>query len=174
MKGRFCRKLFLYCSGCSTGFSMGKFPGSSPSICRLSLYAWRQDPAHQHVYYCRSWKTFHSSSTFQRPVLNYLKITLAGLKKVHYFSDGCPGQYKNQYNFINLCHHKEDSSLDCEWNFFAISHGKSACDGIGGTVKRLTAKASLQRPVDRQILNPREMFNFCTKSLPGIAYCCLV
>jgi len=51
---------------------------------------------------------------------------------------------------------------------FATSHGKSPCDGIGGTVKRLTAKASLQRPVERQILNSREMFNFCTESIPGI------
>ena len=31
--------------------------------------------------------------------------------------------------------------------FFANSHGKQPCDGIGGTVKRLTAKASLQRPI---------------------------
>ena len=52
--------------------------------------------------------------------------------------------------------------------FFATSHGKSTCDGIGGTVKRLTAKASLQRPVDRQILNSTEMFNFCTESIPGV------
>ena len=109
--------------------------------------------------------------TFQRPVLNYLKITLAGLKKVHYFSDG---QYKNRYNFINLCHHKEGFSLYCKWNFIATSHGKSACDGIGETVKQLTDKASLQRPVDRQNLNQRELFNFCIESIPGMAYSCLI
>ena len=39
-----------------------------------------------------------------------------------------------------------DFEVKCEWHFFATSHGKSACDGIGGVVKRITAKASLQRP----------------------------
>ena len=29
------------------------------------------------------------------------------------------------------------------WNYFATSHGKSACDGIGGTAKQLTSNASL-------------------------------
>ena len=38
--------------------------------------------------------------------------------------------------------------------FFAISHGKNACDGVGGTIKRLAAYAILQRPTTDQILNP--------------------
>ena len=57
--------------------------------------------------------------------------------------------------------------MDCEWNFFVTSHEKSACDGIGGTVKNLTAKASLQRPIDKQILTPLDMFNFCEESIQG-------
>ena len=35
--------------------------------------------------------------------------------------------------------------------FLATSHGKGPCDGIGGTVKRLATKASLQRTLDCQI-----------------------
>ncbi|XP_071951916.1 uncharacterized protein [Antedon mediterranea] len=83
---------------------------------------------------------------FLKVVIPYLKTKLPTMKKVHYFTDGCGGQYKNKYNFINLCHHQEDFGLDAEWNFFATSHGKSACDGIGGTVKRLVTKA-LFRPM---------------------------
>ena len=30
-------------------------------------------------------------------------------------------------------------ALNAKWNFFATSHGKNAYDGVGGTVKRLTA-----------------------------------
>ena len=105
--------------------------------------------------------------TYQRHVLPFLREILPNLNKIHYFSDGCAGQYKNRYNFINLCYHQEDFNLDCEWNFFATAHGKSPCDGIGGTVKRLVAKASLQRPVDGQILRPREMFTICQESLQG-------
>ena len=70
---------------------------------------------------------------FQKPLLENIKANHPSLEKVYYFSDGCAGQYKN---FINLCH-KEDFGFFAEWNFFATSHGKSVCDRIGGTAKRL-------------------------------------
>jgi len=53
-------------------------------------------------------------------------------------------QYKNYKNFSNLCYHEQDFGIKVEWNFFATSHGKSAGDGIGGTVNREAAKKSLQ------------------------------
>ena len=37
--------------------------------------------------------------------------------------------------FLNLCHHKDDFKVAAEWYFSATSHGKGACDGLGGTVK---------------------------------------
>ena len=43
--------------------------------------------------------------------------------------------------------------------YFATSHGKCACDGIGGTVKRLSTKVSLQRN-----------HGVCTKNIPGIHF----
>ena len=64
--------------------------------------------------------------------------------KIIYFSDGAAAQYKNRKNFLNLCHHKADLGVEAEWHFFATSHGKGPCDGLGGTVKRLAARASLQ------------------------------
>jgi len=45
---------------------------------------------------------------------------------------------------LNLCHHKSDFGMDAEWHFFATSHGKGPCDGLGGTIKRLAARASLR------------------------------
>ena len=45
--------------------------------------------------------------------------------------------------------------------FFATSHGKSPCDGIGGTAKHLTACKSLQHPIQDQILTTKDMFEFC-------------
>ncbi|KAJ8896733.1 hypothetical protein PR048_002078 [Dryococelus australis] len=49
--------------------------------------------------------------------------------------------YKNCKNILNLCH-------PAFWPFFATSHGKSPCDGIGGTVQRMTKASSttIQRP----------------------------
>jgi len=69
-----------------------------------------------------------------------------------YFTDGVASQYKNKSNFLNLAYHLDDFGIDAEWHFFATSHGKSSCDGVGGTVKRSAARASLQRPHDNQIM----------------------
>ena len=54
--------------------------------------------------------------------------------------------------------------------FFATSHGKSPCDGIGGTVKRLAARASLQAPVDNQFLTPIELFKWATTNINKIKF----
>ena len=86
---------------------------------------------------------------FQKRFITFLMAKLpSSVKKVYYFSDGAAAQYKNRKNFINLCHHVVDFGIPAEWHYFATSHGKSACDGVGGTVKRMAAKASLQRPAD--------------------------
>ena len=52
--------------------------------------------------------------------------------------------------------------------FFATSHGKNACDGIGGTVKRLVTKASLQRTSSRHITNVHQFHQFCTENIKNI------
>ena len=83
---------------------------------------------------------------FQKHLIEYLKEKFGSLLKVYYFSDGAASQYKNRENFINLCHHVDDFGVPAEWHFSATSHGKGACDGVGGTVKRLAARASLQCP----------------------------
>ena len=91
-------------------------------------------------------------------------------KKVVYYSDGAASQYKNRKNFINLCNHESDFGIKAEWQFSATSHGKGACDGVGGTVKRLAARASLQRPCDEQIMTPLQLFEWASNSIPGIVF----
>ena len=54
--------------------------------------------------------------------------------------------------------------------FFATSHGKSPCDGIGGTVKRLVARASLQAPVEKQIMTPKVMYDWANENIAGITF----
>lgn len=106
----------------------------------------------------------------QKKALDLVKKNLPHIQEVQYFSDGCAAQYKNFKNLLNLCYHASDFGLAAEWSFFATSHGKSPCDGIGGTVKRLTARASLQRPEDDQILSTDKMFDFCNKEISGITF----
>ena len=91
-------------------------------------------------------------------------------KKIIYVSDGCASQCMNCYNFKNLCHHEEDFGVLAEWHFFATVHGKSGADGIGGTVKRTAAKASLQRLVKDQILTPIQLYKFVSSKIKGIHF----
>ena len=51
--------------------------------------------------------------------------------------------------------------------FFVTSHGKSACDGMGGVVKKMTAKARLQRSFQNQILTSQNTYTFCKKNFGG-------
>lgn len=108
--------------------------------------------------------------SFQKTFIDYIKNKYPQFEKIHYFSDGSAAQYKNKKNFINICHHKDDFGLEAEWHFFATSHGKSPCDGAGGTIKRTVKKASLQRTADHHILTPTAMFDFCSTQIPGIKF----
>ena len=74
----------------------------------------------------------------------YIKEQLPFVTKLHYFSDGCGGQY-------NVCLHFKDFGIEAVWHFLATSHGTSPCDGLGGAVKCLNARASLQALTDHQV-----------------------
>ena len=113
---------------------------------------------------------------FQKCFIAFLKDFLAERlqpKKIIYFSDGAASQYKNRKNFLNLCHHREDIDITAEWHCSATSHGKGACNGLGETVKRLAARASIQRPYNDQIMTPRQLFDWASTNVPNVqfSYC---
>lgn len=107
---------------------------------------------------------------FQRHLISEVRNVLPKIKKMIYFSDGASSQYKNKKNFVNTCQHENDFGIIAEWNFFATSHGKNSCDGIGGTTKREVTRASMQRPYNNQILTPQDMFKYCSEKITGIKY----
>jgi hypothetical protein len=107
---------------------------------------------------------------FQKLLLEFLATNVEKPRYIFYFSDGCAAQYKNRKNFINLCHHQKDFGIPAEWHFFATSHGKGPCDGVGGTVKRLAARASLQRPYENQIMTPRQLFEFGQSDIKSVNF----
>jgi hypothetical protein len=79
--------------------------------------------------------------------MNFIENTFESpLKKIVYFSDGFAAQFKNRSNLLKITCHNKDFGVPAEWHFFATSCGKSACDGVGGILKRLAAKANLQQP----------------------------
>ena len=102
---------------------------------------------------------------FQKKLIKFLKGEGKRLQKMIYFSDGCAAQYKNCKNFLNLCLHLVDFGVPAEWHFFATSHGKSAGDGAGGTLKRLATKASLQHAYQDHILTAHELYQFAVNHM---------
>lgn len=106
---------------------------------------------------------------FQTDLIKLMKKEIADIKKIIYFSDGASAQYKNIKNFANLCFHEEDFGINAEWHFFATSHGKGPCDGIGGATKRLAAKASLQLSQD-PITTPNKLFDWAQKNIKNINF----
>ena len=107
---------------------------------------------------------------FLTKVVTLIKQKVSNIKIIHYYSDGAPSQYKNYKGLVNLCHHRLDHSIDVVWNFFATSHGKSACDGMAGTVKRLATNASLMATEENHILMPLDLFDWASKNIRNIDF----
>ncbi|KAL5510106.1 hypothetical protein EMCRGX_G005586 [Ephydatia muelleri] len=107
---------------------------------------------------------------FVKNFLDFLALNIKGLKKVYYFTDGASSQYKNRKNFINLAFHMENFNVEAEWHFFATAHGKGPCDGIGGTVKRLATKGSLQRPFTDQIQTPIQLYEWAKGAIKSVHF----
>ena len=105
----------------------------------------------------------HNTITVHRclyNVLSHMKQLCSGINKIYYFSDGAASQYKNFKNVCNLLYHLDDFALYAEWHFFATSHSKNACDGVGGTVKQKASKASLQVTVVGHILTAKNLYDW--------------
>ncbi|KAJ8686562.1 hypothetical protein QAD02_022356 [Eretmocerus hayati] len=109
----------------------------------------------------------HDASTvnlFQEKIMKEIKILFPWIKRIIYWTDGAPNQFKNKNYFSNLCNHQKDFGVEVEThNFLSTSHGKNACDGIGATVKRMVRRASLQLPPEQQILTPHRMYQYLSE-----------
>lgn len=105
-------------------------------FCRRSLYV---------ISGCLNRNT-PSVHTFKKFLVEDVKTVVAGVEKIVSFSDGASSQYKNIKIFSLFAHYLSAFGIEAKWNLFASSHGKNACDGIGGTIKRAVTKVSLQRP----------------------------
>ena len=100
--------------------------------------------------------------SIQKILITFLLKDNYPLKTIFYFTDGGPQHYKNKYNFFNLINHNKDFGIRAEWHFHATAHGKGVCDGIGGNIKRLAARASIQGV---EILDAKSLFSFIQKNI---------
>ena len=83
-------------------------------------------------------------------------------KRISYFSDGCLPNTKT-VEILLISFSTKGFGLGADWCFFATSHGKSPCDGVEGTVKRVVAQASHQWPLNDQIITFSVFFKFCAR-----------
>ena len=109
---------------------------------------------------------------FNERLISHLRqeFGVRNVKKIFYFSHGAGSQYKNKFNFVNLIEHKNDFCIDAEGHFFATSHGKGACDGVGGCVKRSAYRASLRRIYGDEITTPEKFYCWAKKNFQNINF----
>lgn len=96
----------------------------------------------------------------QRKLIDFIQTEYAAVENLIFFSDGAASQYKNRKNFHNICQFKSQYNYNVEWHFFATSHGKSACDAIGGSFKREAARTSLRRIGENLITSAEQLFEW--------------
>lgn len=75
------------------------------------------------------------------------------------YSDGCAAQFKSKTPF----HFLKETAASQERAYFGSRHGKSPCDGIGGTVKK--AAKDYVRTRRGVIRDAKEMFDFAVSNL---------
>lgn len=62
---------------------------------------------------------------------------------------------------------ESDQGVPAVWHFWATRHGKNACDGVGGSVKRLARRAFIQLSL---ILTPMNLYHWAVENIPGIEF----
>jgi len=62
------------------------------------------------------------------------------LESVNYVSDSTYSQYRNRFGFFLIATHHIQFGVRATWNFLETGHGKGACDGVGGRVKRIASE----------------------------------
>lgn len=64
------------------------------------------------------------------------KQCVPDLKHVHFWTDSPSSQYRNKSVFDLVNRFELEFGCKASWHYFESGHGKSACDGVGGTTKR--------------------------------------
>jgi hypothetical protein len=74
-----------------------------------------------------------------------VQMFLPNLKTIHYVTDSPSSQYRNK-SIIKLLsiHAAEFGGIEATWEYLESGHGKGACDGVGGAIKK-TAETAVKK-----------------------------
>ena len=77
-------------------------------------------------------------AAYNRTILDHAAASGIDVSKIHFFSDGVGGQFKNGFN-LSLVLKPEllyGDAEEIDWSFFATAHDNGPVDGVGGNAKR--------------------------------------
>ena len=104
-------------------------------------------------------------------VIASIRRSHPNVRKVHYFTDGAAGHFKNLNSLGLFSQHLSLFNLEAEWSFFGTGHGKSSCDAISGACKRLAREQSLRAiDISGRISSPLQLYNFLKEKCPKITF----
>ena len=70
---------------------------------------------------------------FNNVLISKIREFVSPINAVHFWSDGCGGQFKSKFCFALLGRYPDE--LKITWSYFESHHGKGPVDEIGGLVK---------------------------------------
>ena len=109
----------------------------------------------------------HNTSTVHAMmdlIIPEIKAVIPQMKKLHIYTDGPTSQYRNKQIFNTVSNFQVIYGVDCTWNYYEVGHGKSACDGLGGRVKRLADEAVCSGKVT--ITGPKDFYQWAAEKSP--------
>lgn len=107
-------------------------------------------------------------SAIVNDVVGISKEYVTDLKQVHFWTDSPSSQYRNKSVFDLISRFEESHNCRASWHYFESGHGKSACDGVGGTTKRNADMAVKQNKA--VIQDASDFFAWATQSEGEIQY----
>lgn len=101
-------------------------------------------------------------------VIAEVKQLIPNVNTVHFFTDSPSSQYRNKTIFDLVSRFPQRYGISASWMYFESGHGKSPCDGVGGTTKRNADNAVKQGKV--LIQDASDFFAWATQNEKGIQY----
>ena len=99
---------------------------------------------------------------FLKKLIPLVKELLPELECVHYISDSPTSQYRNKSIAKVIANHVQYfPGIRGTWDYLQVGHGKSACDGVGGSIKK-SADIAVKR--NTIIANAQDFFKWAVEN----------
>ena len=109
-----------------------------------------------------------SVNTIMKQVVEHVKGVCPNITCIHYLTDSPSSQYRNQKIAYMVSHHTSLFGVQAAWIYFEAGHGKGACDGVGGTSKRMADDAVKHQKCIIQ--NALDYYTWAKSSATSIQY----